>query len=652
MPQPQSPTRFLAQKTFVLQGQMQIKTFSWGGQFSFFLLQSMAVRLKTHVRLCRGLCAQTVTASGIAIHAATTRAEVAVASKAEASAPHEYAPLGSQKCLIGAVTKALAPNRTEFAGIPDRDLANLDGLYGALMQPLPKETTRDDRISVMANTDTSQAAFFQHRELSLQTISHWVRCLGVQGKLTEAHVAFENIEAAGLRANENVYSSLMDACSRAGDVNAAEGVLQRLQRDGMHPNAPVYTALMGAYINAGRHPDEVCAVLERMRAAGVVQDAPSWTCVVQAYLKHRMPGKAWKIFDRMRFQGIDPDAVAFTTVMHACALSDQLEQAQGLWVEMQLNRVQPLLSTHNAFINACAVRCKTLMSLPAKRRRWLSRLDVDIRPESVLELAGQQVMKLQEEGFAADGYTYLALLRAYAALGDVGGAQRAVGMMLDANIAPWASHFHVLLSACVRGMRLKPNNEHENHLEVAMAVPPSMEAVALPVDVKVIEFILGAFAAANRIHRAMALLDELPAKYAVSLSPLAFDALLLMAQKVRRPALAQDLLQRMQQSGINPTEAQLGVPDKIERDRQPKLRYPPMPKVSYSKNCGGFIHPRPSIKTTEKWVLFSGNRARQKRIKHKMQTGQQALQHRHQGGTSKVPEQQPWSEHLKLKPAH
>lgn len=32
-----------------------------------------------------------------------------------------------------------------------------------------------------------------------------------------------------------------------------------------------------------------------MRKAGMVQDAPSWTCVVQAYLKQRMPQQAVEV---------------------------------------------------------------------------------------------------------------------------------------------------------------------------------------------------------------------------------------------------------------------------------------------------------------------------------------------------------------------
>lgn len=124
-------------------------------------------------------------------------------------------------------------------------------------------------------------------------------------------------------------------------------------------------------------------------------------------------------------------------------------------------------------MNACAMRCKTLASLPYKRRKWLTRLAVDIRPESALEIAGQQMAKLQEAGFKADRFTYLALLRAYAAVGDVSGAQRTLSSMLDADIAPRAAHFHVLLSACVRGMRFKPIELHEQHLEVAMAALPS-----------------------------------------------------------------------------------------------------------------------------------------------------------------------------------
>ena len=586
----------------------------------------MAVlRLGVHARRCRGVRTQTLPTSGAAPLTTTNILENGIAPEAAVVTPEQRPPPNPRKHLLAAVTMSLAPNGMDVAELSDEDIANLNGMYAALMQPLPEETAREDRIGAMANTDTSEAAFFQHRERSLETISHWIRCLGVQGKLSEARAAFDQIEAMDLRANANVYSSLLDGCSRAGDIDAAEAVLKWTQRDGMALNAPIYTALMGAYANARCHPDEVYAVLKRMRAAGVTEDAPSWTCVVQAYLKHRMPNEAWDVFDEMRLEGIDPDAVTFTAMMHACALSDKLEEAQGLWMDMHINRVQPLLSTHNAFINACAMRCKTLVSLTPNRCRWLTRLAIDIRPKIALERAVQQMAKLQDEGFKADRFTYLALLRAHAALGDVRGTQYTLSAMLDADIAPRAAHFHVLLSACVRGMRLKPNTDHELYLEVAMAVPPSMQAAALPVDAKAVELIICAFASACRINRALELLAELPRKYAVSPSTFAFDALLRMAQNVRRPALAHDLLERMLQVGIEPTEKQLFLPQKIERDRQPRLRYPRMPAVSYSKSCGGFIHPKPLPTTVERWTLPHGNRAKQKRILQRIQRSQRVL---------------------------
>lgn len=155
-----------------------------------------ALRLGLHARRCRGLCAHALTARDAAARAAANIAEAEVAAVVAISDPDEGAPLGSQKHLLNAVTNALAPNGTEVVALPEEDVANLEGLYAALMQPLPEEATREERINAMATTDTSEAGFFRRRERSLETLSHWVRCLGVQGKLAEAHAAFDQIEAS------------------------------------------------------------------------------------------------------------------------------------------------------------------------------------------------------------------------------------------------------------------------------------------------------------------------------------------------------------------------------------------------------------------------------------------------------------------------
>ena len=107
-----------------------------------------------------------------------------------------------------------------------------------------------------------------------------------------------------------------------------------------------------------------------------------------------------------------------------------------------------MLSTHNAYLNVCAARCKALVELPAPRRADMMRLAVDTDPAIPLRLAEQRMLTLQEDGFRPDGYTWLGLLRACAAAADVPRAQRTLTRMLDSEALPSHEHFYELLQAC------------------------------------------------------------------------------------------------------------------------------------------------------------------------------------------------------------
>ena len=75
------------------------------------------------------------------------------------------------------------------------------------------------------------------------------------------------------------------------------------------------------------------------------------------------------------------------------------------------------------------------------------RAQVDLSIDTPMRLAE---LLLQEEGFAADGYTFHALLRACAGAADVPRAQRVLTRMLDARVTPAPKHFHELLRTCAR----------------------------------------------------------------------------------------------------------------------------------------------------------------------------------------------------------
>jgi len=544
---------------------------------------------------------------------------------------------------------ALAPSDQPTVAVPPSYQRDLDELYDVLMRPLPPVPTQRDRVEKLRATEAlDEAAFFAERDRSdVEQYAHRIRCLGAQGHLAAAHevlndmlrqqpvllappalerhdegegegegtttaaVAVPAARASVPRPDAACYAALADACARAGDVPAVEQVIKAVRRAGLRVNAPLYTSLIGAHRRATQHLDSAAAAAEvperaaklmgRLRREGIVEDAPLHTSVICWFLGAGLPSEAWEAYHDSRKAGVEPDAVTFTAMMVACAQGDQLEQARSLQVEMQLRHVAPTLATHNAFINVCAARAATLTELPRHKHEQLQRLNVQIDVQSAVGLAHRQLQTLVGEGHKPDAYTYLGLLRVAAGAADVPLGQSILTRMLDADVPPSVAHFHALLRACVRGQRYAPPQRTETHLRVALAAPPSMLRLGLPVDQATIDLVLQAHTAARRIYRSVMVLDDLYEAYGLSPSRAAFDCMLKMSALLRRPQLAADLLERMHARGYEPTQEQIDLPTALAVPLEVNA-HPRLPQQAWSARRGYYAPTLPEA-TRLRWTV-------------------------------------------------
>ena len=541
---------------------------------------------------------------------------------------------------------ALAPSDQPTVAVPPSYQRDLDELYDVLMRPLPPVPTQRDRIEKLRATEAlDEAAFFAERDRSdVEQYAHRIRCLGAQGHLAAAHEVLNDMlrqqpvapalerhgegESEGegtttatvavLAAHASVprpdaacYAALADACARAGDVPAAEQVIKAVRRAGLRVNAPLYTSLIGAHRRATQHLDSAAAAVEvperaakvmgRLRREGIVEDAPLHTSIICWFLGAGLPSEAWEAYHDSRKAGVEPDAVTFTAMMVACAQGDQLEQARSLQVEMQLRHVAPTLATHNAFINVCAARAATLTELPRHKHEQLQRLNVQIDVQSAVGLAHRQLQTLVGEGHKPDAYTYLGLLRVAAGAADVPSGQLILTRMLDANVPPSVAHFHTLLRACVRGQRYAPPERTESHLRVALAAPPSMIRLGLPMDPATIDLVLQAHIAARRIYRSVMVLDDLYEAYGLVPSRAAFNRMLKMSALLRRPQLAADLIERMHARGYEPTQEQIDLPTALAVPLEVNA-HPRLPQQAWSARRGYYTPTLPET-TRLSWTV-------------------------------------------------
>ena len=63
----------------------------------------------------------------------------------------------------------------------------------------------------------------------------------------------------GIKPEVRTYNTIINACNRSGQPEAAMQVYERMVADGMQPSATTYTALISAYGKAGKVHIPACS---------------------------------------------------------------------------------------------------------------------------------------------------------------------------------------------------------------------------------------------------------------------------------------------------------------------------------------------------------------------------------------------------------
>lgn len=148
--------------------------------------------------------------------------------------------------------------------------------------------------------------------------------------------------APRLRPNVYTFGALMNAISRAGQVDTAVKLLESMEKEsGVSPNAVVYQSAVTAAANAEpARPDVALQLLERARAANVPLTVIGYNAAITAASRAADWKLAVKLLRTMQLAEPgstlpQPDAVTYGTVMAACENCGEWRQVLQLGDEMQ-----------------------------------------------------------------------------------------------------------------------------------------------------------------------------------------------------------------------------------------------------------------------------------------------------------------------------
>jgi len=180
----------------------------------------------------------------------------------------------------------------------------------------------------------------------------------------ECHAQRRADKMTSSKADPNVvtYSTMIDACAKAGDRVRAEFWHRRMLARGLQPNAHTFSSVISACAKAG---DAVAASqhLMMMEKAQVRSDVVVYSSVLNACAKAGDTKRAKKVFQQMQSSGIQPNLIAYSSLAQSLAY-------RGDWMEVE--NLGNMMTNEGYVMNdrfLCALLLSYALAFPRQAQR-------------------------------------------------------------------------------------------------------------------------------------------------------------------------------------------------------------------------------------------------------------------------------------------
>ncbi|KAL2897571.1 hypothetical protein RDABS01_039354 [Bienertia sinuspersici] len=187
----------------------------------------------------------------------------------------------------------------------------------------------------------------------------------------------DKMEAKGLKPKSREWNSVLIACSRASETNAAIEIFKRMIERGEKPTVVSYGALLSA-LEKGKMYDEAVRVWEHMRKVGVEPNIYAYTIMASIYVGLGNFNLVDYIIQEMISTGNNPTVVTFNAIISACGRNDLGGVAYEWFQRMKNMGIAPNEITYDMLIEALAKDGKPRLAYDL----YLKAINEDLRPTS------------------------------------------------------------------------------------------------------------------------------------------------------------------------------------------------------------------------------------------------------------------------------
>merc|ERR1719375_2707383 len=314
------------------------------------------------------------------------------------------------------------------------------------------------------------------------TCSILLKTLTAKSTKQDLKMTMELVDQMEDTMDEVLFSSVIEACLRVGQLDLLSWQMQKYARQGglIALTAPTYGSMIKAYGQA-RDVERMWELWHEMEKRQVKPTAITIGCMIDALVKNRCVEDAWSLIHEIVS---DParkglvNNIIYATILKGFAMTKQTERLFAVYAEIHNQGVQANTITYNTMIDACA-RCGAMDRVP--------QLLADMKAASI----------------NPDQITYGTLVKGHCLSGSVDQAFEILAeMRAGCKHKPDEILYNSLLDGCAK----------EHRLEDAMALYEEMkQANVLPSNFTLCTLVklLGR---SRRLEQAFEMVEELSAK--------------------------------------------------------------------------------------------------------------------------------------------
>jgi len=267
-----------------------------------------------------------------------------------------------------------------------REKAGSEQIYGQMIDVLVASGSLEDALALFEEMKRAYSERLDSQGFSV-AYAMIIRGFAQRKECEQALRCYEEMKGHGTKVGHVVFNTLIDACSRVGDMDAGARVYRDMTNADCSPDLITYSTLIKGYCvngdleqamelfslmrNRGFKPDSIvfnslldgCArrlkpelcdeVLMEMEQAGVPASNYSASILIKLYGRCKNLAAAFKVIDEMpEKHGFKPNTAVYTCMMTTCAANGRLDLAVGLLDKMSEAGVQPDDRTYSTLLKS------------------------------------------------------------------------------------------------------------------------------------------------------------------------------------------------------------------------------------------------------------------------------------------------------------